>query len=124
MHIKNALFFEEFDQAVPAILLEGSVSQPDSGSRASRVTLLAAGDDLWNGKLGPGGPTRRPAEGEIVINEPLAAELSAHLEKKQGVKIEPEYIPVFKATLKELEKTSRFRQDAKPIPAKEPAQLT
>lgn len=71
-------FGEQFDQAVPAILLEGSVSQPDSGSRANRVTLLAAGDYLWSGKLGPGGP-RRPAEGEIALNEPLAAELSARV---------------------------------------------
>jgi hypothetical protein len=58
------------------------------------------------------------------IGDASAAELSAHLEKKHGVKIEPAYIPVFKATLKELEKTSKFRQDAKPIPANEPAQLT
>ena len=49
-----------------------------------------------------------------------AAELSAHLEKKHGVKIEPAFIPVFKATLKELERTNKLRQDAKSIPPKEP----
>ena len=50
-----------------------------------------------------------------------AAELSAHLEKKHGVKIEPAFIPVYKATLKELERTNKLRQDAKSIPPKEPA---
>ena len=49
-----------------------------------------------------------------------AAELSAHLEKKHGVKIEPAFIPLFKATLQDLERTNKLRQDARPIPAKEP----
>lgn len=50
-----------------------------------------------------------------------AAELSAHLEKKHGVKIEPAFIPLFKATLQDLERTSKLRQEAKPIPSKEPS---
>ena len=58
------------------------------------------------------------------IGDASAAELSAHLEKKHGVKIEPAFIPVFKATLKEMERTNKSRQDAKPIPPKEPAQVT
>lgn len=33
-------FTNAFEIAVPAILLEGSLSQPDTGARASRVTLL------------------------------------------------------------------------------------
>jgi hypothetical protein len=53
-----------------------------------------------------------------------AAELSAHLEKKHGVKIEPAFIPLFKATLQDLEKTNRIRQDAKPISPQQPAQAT
>ena len=53
-----------------------------------------------------------------------AAELSAHLEKKHGVKIEPAFIPLFKATLQDLEKTTRIRQDAKPISPQPPAQVT
>jgi hypothetical protein len=58
------------------------------------------------------------------IGEVSAAELSAHLEKKYGVKIEPEYIPVFRETLKELEKTAKLREQAKSVPAKESAQST
>jgi hypothetical protein len=58
------------------------------------------------------------------IGDASAAELSAHLEKKHGVKIEPAFIPVFKATLKEMERTNKIRQDAKPISPKEPAQVT
>jgi hypothetical protein len=56
------------------------------------------------------------------IGDASAAEPSAHLEKKHGVKIEPAFIPVFKATLRDLERTSRLRQDAKPIPTKLPAE--
>src|SRR6185437_5895025 len=43
-------FREAFDNAVPAIVLEGSVSQPDSAARASGVTLLGCSDAFW--KLG------------------------------------------------------------------------
>ena len=50
-----------------------------------------------------------------------AAELSAHLEKKHGVKIEPAFIPVYKATLEQLERTTRVRQEAKPIVSNQPA---
>jgi hypothetical protein len=57
------------------------------------------------------------------IGDASAAELSAHLEKKHGVKIEPAFIPLFKATLKDLEKTTRFRQDAKSIPPNESTQV-
>jgi hypothetical protein len=55
------------------------------------------------------------------IGDVSAAELSAHLEKKHGLKIEPAYIPVFRETLKELEKTAKLREEAKSVPAKESA---
>jgi hypothetical protein len=58
------------------------------------------------------------------IGDASAAELSAHLEKKHGVKIEPAYIPVFRETLKELEKTAKLREQAKSVPSKEPTQST
>ena len=48
------------------------------------------------------------------IGDVSAAELSAHLEKQHGMKIEPAFIPVFKATLRDLERTTRLRQDARP----------
>ena len=53
-----------------------------------------------------------------------AADLSAHIEKKHGVKIEPAFIPLFKATLQDLERTTRLRQEAKPIPPNQPSQAT
>ena len=53
-----------------------------------------------------------------------AAELSAHLEKKHGVKIEPAFIPLFKATLQDLERMNKFRQEAKPIPTEQPLRAT
>jgi hypothetical protein len=56
------------------------------------------------------------------VGDVSAAELSAHLAKKHGVTIEPAFIPLFKATLKDLERTTRFRQDAKPIASKQTSQ--
>src|ERR1019366_6686817 len=56
------------------------------------------------------------------IGDVSAVELSEHLEKKHGVKIEPAFIPLFKATLRDFEKTNKLRQDAKPIPPKKTTQ--
>ena len=49
-----------------------------------------------------------------------ATDLAAHMESKHGVKIDPAFIPLFKPTLQDLERTNKFRQDAKPIPPKSP----
>jgi hypothetical protein len=57
------------------------------------------------------------------IGDVSAAELSAHIEKKHGVKIEPAFIPLYKATLQDAERMNKLRQDAKPIPPKQPAQV-
>jgi hypothetical protein len=51
------------------------------------------------------------------------AEISAHLEKKHGVKIEPAFIPVFKATLQDFEKLTRLRQNAKTVQPIQPAEV-
>jgi putative ABC transport system permease protein len=67
-------FREAFDTAVPAMVLEGSVSQPDSAARASGVTLLGCSDAFWS--LGTGGPKGGVVDGEIVLNRPLADELA------------------------------------------------
>ena len=53
------------------------------------------------------------------IGDASAAELSAHLEKQHGVMIEPAFIPVFKATLRDLDRMTRLRQEAK---SEQPAQ--
>ncbi len=53
------------------------------------------------------------------IGDAPAGEVSAHLEKKHGVTIEPAFIPVYRATLEQLERTGKLRQDAKPIAPKE-----
>jgi hypothetical protein len=53
------------------------------------------------------------------IGNAAAAELSAHLEKQHGFKIEPRFIPLYKATLRDLERMTRLRQDAK---SRQPAQ--
>ena len=42
------------------------------------------------------------------------------MQKKHGVKIEPAFIPLFKATLRDLERTKHIRQGAKSIHPKEP----
>src|SRR5690242_16308811 len=47
-------FNAAFDVALPAIVLEGSSTQPDSGARANRVSLIGCDERFW--KLGTGGP--------------------------------------------------------------------
>lgn len=42
-----------------------------------------------------------------------AAELSSLIEKKHGIKIEPSFIPVYKATLQQLAKSAGSRQSSK-----------
>ena len=56
------------------------------------------------------------------IGDASAAELAEHLEKKHGIKIDPAFIPLFKATLRNLEQTDKLRQDAKSIAPKQPSQ--
>lgn len=56
------------------------------------------------------------------IGDVSAAELSAHLEQKHGVKIEPAFIPIFKAAQRDIERTSKLRQDATPIPPQNPSE--
>lgn len=76
-------FGEVFDSVWPAILLEGSLAQPDSGTRASRVNLLGFSEAFWRAAqqadTAEGGspmPTDAgPAEGEVFVNQPLADEL-------------------------------------------------
>jgi hypothetical protein len=58
------------------------------------------------------------------IGDASAVELSAHLEKKHGVKIESEFIPVYKATLEQLERTDKLRQAAKPVAPAQPDPVT
>lgn len=54
------------------------------------------------------------------VGDASAAELSDHLEKKHGVKIEPAFIPLFKATLQDMERAKKLRQDANPFRRKNP----
>jgi hypothetical protein len=62
----------------------------------------------------------RHAVAEIGYASP--AELAAHIEEKHGVKIEPAFIPLFKATLQDLERANKLRQAAKPIPPQQASQ--
>ena len=55
------------------------------------------------------------------IGDASAAELSEHLAKKHGVKIEPAFIPLFKATLKDLKRTKQVHHGAKPVVTKQPS---
>lgn len=71
-------FAATYDVALPAILLEGSLSQPDSGARANRASLIGCDERFW--KLGTDeGNLKLPnplKEGEVVLNRPLADELA------------------------------------------------
>jgi hypothetical protein len=47
------------------------------------------------------------------IGDVSAEELSAHLEKQHGSKIELAFIRLFKATLRDLDRMTKLRQEAK-----------
>lgn len=64
-----------FSQAVPAIYVQGTIDNPDNALRAGQVAVVGAGAAFWS--LGEGGPEAAPGKGEIVLNEPLAAEVGA-----------------------------------------------
>jgi hypothetical protein len=40
------------------------------------------------------------------------AQLSCHIERRYGVRIEPQYIPVFRASVQDLERLNRLREGA------------
>jgi ABC-type lipoprotein release transport system permease subunit len=62
-------FHDLASAAVPAILLEASLSNATSGTRANRTTLLGINDRFptWGG-----GELRPPAADKLVLNQPLA----------------------------------------------------
>jgi ABC-type lipoprotein release transport system permease subunit len=72
-------FAATFEPAVPAILLRGTLVQPDAqrAARAGDVTVLAADPRPWelesHTKVAP------PGANEVVLNEPLARELRARV---------------------------------------------
>ena len=71
-------FDQHFSEAQPAILLIGTLENPDRGrARASQVTVLGTTPNFWS--LGEGRPTRLPGSDEVVINRPLASELQAEV---------------------------------------------
>jgi putative ABC transport system permease protein len=70
-------FSGHFSQAIPSVLVQGTLENPRSGGalRAGRVMVLGCDERFWS--LGSGGPRKSPGRGEIVLNAPLAAELGA-----------------------------------------------
>ncbi len=72
-------FKKYFSQAVPAILVQGTVEnpRPEGSLRAGRVTVIGCDERFWS--LGDGGPTKSPGKGQIVLNAPLADEIGARV---------------------------------------------
>lgn len=70
-------FSEAFSDALPAILVQGTVesTKGDHQARAGKVTVLGVEDMFWS--LGDGGPTKPLDDSHIVLNQPLADELHA-----------------------------------------------
>ena len=70
-------FKTEFDTALPAIVLQGTLENP-TGSvhhRAGNVAVYGTTPNFWS--AGQGGPQRPPTGNEIVLNQPLADQLHA-----------------------------------------------
>ena len=72
-------FTAQFADALPAILLQGTVetTRSDQKSRAGNVTVLGIEDMFWS--LGDRGPGKPLSESQIILNEPLANELHAQV---------------------------------------------
>ena len=71
-------FGEHFSAAVPAIVFpSGTVEhKTDKGTnRAAQVLIFGSGEDLWQLSSQGVQPKKIPQRGEIVLNEPLAADL-------------------------------------------------
>ncbi len=73
-------FFREdlavaFPNAVPLIAVEGFVAAQESGRRASRVLVYAIDDRFWQFHDRAG--EKAPQGNEVLLSEPLAAELDA-----------------------------------------------
>ncbi len=72
-------FREHFEAAVPAIMLQGTLENPNGigghQHRAGNVNVLGSPPEFW--KFGSGGPAKAPTGDEIVLNEPLAQQLHA-----------------------------------------------
>ncbi len=66
---------EHFAAVLPAIITQASLWHAQQHRLAGNVTLLGIEGDF--ARLGPGGPSQPPQFDEIVLNEPLARELSA-----------------------------------------------
>ena len=63
-----------YQNVLPAVLLQGTVQQPDSGRLSSRVQLLGIPPEFWS--LGPlDVPVKHPKADQIVLNDSLARTL-------------------------------------------------
>jgi hypothetical protein len=47
------------------------------------------------------------------LGDAPSQDLSSFIEQKYGVKIEPKFVPLFKATIRDMEKMTRQRQAVK-----------
>src|SRR5687768_13705635 len=64
----NEQFKQHFDQAVPAMLLQGTLSSThDQPNIAGRVTIVGSNERFWT--LGTGGPSKQSGSGEVVLNQ-------------------------------------------------------
>jgi ABC-type antimicrobial peptide transport system permease subunit len=68
---------EHFAAVLPAIITQASLWHAQQHRLAGNVTLLGIEGDFT--QLGPGGPSQPPPLDHIVLNEPLARELSAEV---------------------------------------------
>ncbi len=70
-------FSDRFSQAIPAVLVQGTVENPrsDGALRAGQVMVLGCDERFWS--LGSGGPKKSPGRSEVVLNAPLATEIGA-----------------------------------------------
>ena len=72
--IGQPAFQRFFGQAVPAVVVQGTIEKPQAGGAvAGGVGVIGCDERFW--QLGTGQAPKPPGKGQIVLNAPLAAEV-------------------------------------------------
>jgi len=109
---------EKPSDVVPAVMLQGTLTQPDSGRRANRVTLLGCDqfDRLRQASAGDSALAAPLQPDEIVLNQPLATALQVEAGNEVLVRLPtPSDIPRDSPLARKIEPPSSRRLKVKAV---------
>ncbi|MCH9003254.1 MAG: ABC transporter permease, partial [Planctomycetes bacterium] len=77
---EDEAFRAKFTAAVPAIIVAGGASNPQTGARSDRITILGTDDRFWSLANRQTLVTQRmPTDRAVVLNQPLADQLGVQV---------------------------------------------